>query len=337
MNLRASFFSSHSAQQGMAVYTHLTHEQISNLLADYSIGELVSAQPIMAGIDNSNYLLTTTENQYILTLYEKRINPQDLPFYLQLISYMKERGIACPRTVPRKDGKLISKVMARDIAITSFLNGKSLNDIKPIHLHEVGELSANMHKASKEFPLRLENALAPDKLAPLYNKVKDRLDEFGQGLSAAIGEELERMRQWPALNLPRGVVHADIFPDNVFFIGDKLTGIIDFYFACEEYLAYDLAITFNAWCFDGTDNAEFNFDKAQALISSYNQRRPLNESELEMLPFLARSAAMRYMLTRACDWFFQIEGAVVKPHDPAEYVKKWQFHCQPQRFKDYIQ
>ncbi len=320
----------------MAVYTHLTDEQIAQLLTHYNIGGLQSAHPIMAGIDNSNYLLTTTQSQYILTLYEQRINPQDLPFYLQLMSHMKAQGVVCPHTVARTDGELISQVMGRNIALTSFLQGKSLKETKPQHVAQIGTLNAEMHQAAREFDLRLNNSLAPHKLGGLYHQVKERLDEFGLGLSQQIAQELETFQQWPHLNLPRGVVHADIFPDNVFFTDNKLSGVIDFYFACEEYLAYDLAITFNAWCFDGVDNAEFNKEKAIALISSYNQQRPLSNDELESLPLLARAAALRCLLSRAKDWFFQVEGAVVKPHDPTEYVKKWQFHCQSQPFKEYI-
>ncbi len=334
--LCAGFLIAVTAQEGMAVYTHLDDSQIDELLNDYTLGEFVSAQPIVAGIDNSNYLLKTTQGKFILTLYESRLPTEDLPFYLHLMSYMQSKGIDCPRTQMRKDGELLSKVQGRFISITSFLQGSELSHIQPQHLTELGAFVAQMHKATEGFDRTLQNSLAPNLLFPLFDKVKDRLDEFAPNLANDIADELTQMQNWSQLDLPRGVIHADIFPDNVFFIGDELTGIIDFYFACEEYLAYDLAVTFNAWCFDGVDNAEFNLAKAQQLISAYHKARPLSDAELDLLSFLARCASIRCLLTRSRDWFFQVEGAVVKPHDPMEYVKKWQFHSRATPFKEYI-
>ena len=320
----------------MAVYTHLEDSQIEELLNDYTLGEFVSAQAIVEGIDNSNYLLKTTQNTFILTLYESRIPAEDLPFYLHLMSYMKDQGVECPRTQMRKDGELLSQVQGRSVSITSFLEGRGLTEIQPKHLAELGEFVAKMHVATQGFDRTLRNNLAPNRLASLFDQVKGHLGALAPNLVNHISDELGQMQSWPTLDLPRGVVHADIFPDNVFFIGDRLTGIIDFYFACEDYLAYDLAVTFNAWCFDGIDNAEFNRAKAQQLISAYHKVRPLSDAELDALSFLAKSASIRCLLTRSRDWFFQIDGAVVKPHDPMEYVKKWKFHCQEKSFREYI-
>ena len=193
-----------------------------------------------------------------------------------------------------------------------------------------------MHQASETFALTLPNALAPHLLNTLYEKVSSKLDEFGDGLSHEIAQELEQLQQWPHLALPRGVIHADIFPDNVFFIDDTLSGVIDFYFACEDYFAFDLAICFNAWCFDREGNACFNEDKARALLQGYHAQRSLSDEEWDVFSLLARGAAMRFLLTRAVDWFYQVDGAVVIPHNPAEYVKKWRFHLQPRDYREYL-
>jgi len=318
----------------MAVYTHLEDEQLKSLLAEYAVGELVSAKPIAEGVENSNYLLTTSQNRFILTLYEKRVKKDDLPFFLGLMQHLAQGGIECPLPVVRRDGGLLSHAADRPAAMVSFLKGKSLRRFDNEHLSALGEAMAKMHLAGEGFALQRENALAPNRLSPLFESVQSRVDEFLPGLKDALAAEIEAMQRWPQLGLPRGVIHADLFPDNVFFEDDHLSGLIDFYFACNDYLAYDLAIAFNAWCFE--NHVDFNITKAQHLISAYHRIRPLSEAELDALPLLSRGAAIRFFCTRAHDWFFPVEGAVVTPHDPIEYLKKWQFHRQAENFRSYI-
>lgn len=320
----------------MAVYTHLTDSEISEILSAYNIGGFESAQPITEGIDNSNYLLKTSQGKYILTLYESRLVEEEIPTYLHFMAYLQAKGIACPSVQTRNDGRILSYAKGRPVAITEFLAGKSLLVGEPTHVQQVGHLLAHMHQASEGFSERLVNRLAPHKLMPLYLQVKDKLDSLEKGLSEKIQKEIERFQTWPELSLPRAMVHADLFPDNVFFEQGKISGVIDFYFSCEEYLAYDLATTLNAWCFDGEDKTDFNEDKVAALIQGYHHIRPLSEKECEVLPLLLQAMSVRCMLTRARDWFFQTEGAVVKPHNPVEYLAKWQFHQTPKDYKHYI-
>ena len=318
----------------MAVYTHLSPSQIQQLLADYAIGEFVSAQAIAEGVENSNYLLTTTHDQYILTLYEQRTNAADLPFFLKLKQHLAANGVPCPLPIARRDGELLSEAGGRPTAIVSFLPGKSIRRIENAHVASLGAAMARMHLASDGFAMERANSLSPDKLTALFEKTAPQLDSLAPGLRARLEQEMAAMQGWSALPIARGIIHADLFPDNVFYHGKQVSGLIDFYFACSDYLAFDLAIAFNAWCFEG--NVDFNITKAQHLISSYHRIRPLNDAELDALPLLARGAALRFFFTRAHDWFFPVEGAVVTPKDPVEYLKKWEFHCQAESFQDYI-
>jgi homoserine kinase type II len=318
----------------MAVYTHLSESQLHSLLADYNIGELQQLTPIAEGVENSNYILDTSKDRFILTIYEKRVEAKDLPFFLKLKQHLADRAIPCPLPIARKDGALLSEIAGKPAAIISFLAGKSLKRFQNTHIGELGTSIAQMHLAAEDIGLSRKNTLSPDQLMPLYEKTKDSLDSLAHGLVAQLADEMQAMQQWPTLGLPRGIIHADLFPDNVFFNQDHLSGLIDFYFACEDYLAYDLAIAFNAWCFES--NVDFNITKAQHLISHYHRIRPLSEAELDALPLLARGAALRFFFTRAHDWFFPVEGAVVTPKDPVEYLKKWEFHCGAESFRDYI-
>lgn len=322
----------------MAVYTHLSDEQIRDFLRRYDLGELVAAEGIAQGVENSNYRLLTRkdgqQHNYILTLYEQRVDAADLPFFLGLMEHLAAKGRNCPLPIAARDGSVLQRVQGKAAAVISFLEGQDVRRIENAHLRALGSEMAAMHRAVSDFSGARPNALAPSQLMPLYNKVSARLNELAHDLQQDIAEELERFSHWQELDLPRGVIHADLFPDNVFFIGEALTGVIDFYFACTDYLAYDLAICLNAWCFE--HHTDFNITKAKCLLQAYSERRPLSERELDTLPLLARGAAVRFMLTRAHDWFFPVEGAVVTPKDPREYVKKWQFHQQVASYREYV-
>ena len=315
----------------MAVYTQLTNEQIATLLASrYAVGELSFAVGIAQGVENTNYLVATTdarglETKYILTLYEKRVNPEELPFFLELMQHAAAGGVACPQPITRNDGALFGPYEGKYAALVSFVNGKSRTILHNAHVASVGGALAQLHVATDGFSRTRANALSIDGWRAVYQRIIGRLDEIQPGLETLVAEELAYLLPlWPTLNdLPRGIIHADLFPDNVFFEGDDVSGIIDFYFACDDMRAYDVAITINAWCFER--GGEFNLTKSTLLLSNYHKIRALSAHELAALPLLLRGAALRFLLTRAHDWLHRDAGALVRPHDPLEYAVKLKF------------
>lgn len=308
----------------MAVYTDITEDDLSSFLTAYDAGTLLSYKGIAEGVENSNFLLHTTKGPFILTLYEKRVDRDDLPFFLALMHHLAERGLSCPLPLPRKDGALLGELSGRPAAMISFLEGMWLRKPAARHCREVGIALAKMHLAGDGFEIRRENALSVEGWRPLWEKSAARADEVEAGLQKEIGQELHYLEaHWPG-NLPEGVIHADLFPDNVFFIGDDLSGLIDFYFACNDYLAYDVAICLNAWCFE--KDGSYNLTKGMALLTGYESVRPLSDDEAAALPLLARGSAMRFFLTRLYDWLMTPAGALVVKKDPLEYLRKLRFH-----------
>ncbi len=308
----------------MAVYTEVSDEELAAFLAEYDLGEMLSLKGIAEGVENSNYLLHTTTGSYILTLYEKRVDPKDLPYFIGLMEHLSEEGLACPLPIHGKDGESLRTLCGRPAAIISFLEGMSPRRIQPYHCRELGAALAQMHLASSNFEMTRSNALSLSAWRPLFDLSKDRAHEVLPGLAEELERELSYLENhWPD-HLPAGVIHADLFTDNVFFLGEKLSGVIDFYFACNDAFAYDLAICLNAWCFE--PDSSFNITKAQAMLKSYRDLRPCSDAEVEALPVLARGSAIRFLLTRLYDWLNHPEGAFVKPKDPLEYLKKLQFH-----------
>ena len=312
----------------MAVYTHVSHEEIASFLQEYDVGELRLALGIAEGVENSNYLLECERDgvvsKYILTLYEKRVDTNDLPFFMGLMGHLADAGVSSPRPVHGDDGEVIRNLNDRSAAVISFLNGSSRSMIRNAHVESLGKTIAQMHVAAQSYDGSRVNALSLDGWKALYAEMSDQLDDISAGLSAMVKEELDYLTEhWPS-DLPRGVIHADLFPDNVFFDGDQVSGVIDFYFACHDMLAYELAICLNCWCFE--HGAEFNMTKAGRLLKQYDRLRPLSDVEKQALPVLARGAALRFLLTRAYDMIHHDEAALVNPKDPMEYVKKLQFH-----------
>lgn len=308
----------------MAVYTDITEDDLSSFLTAYDAGTLLSYKGIAEGVENSNFLLHTTKGPFILTLYEKRVDRDDLPFFLGLMHHLAERGLSCPLPLPRNDGALLGELSGRPAAMISFLEGMWLRKPAAKHCREVGRALAKMHLAGEGFQIRRENALSVEGWRPLWEKSAARADEVETGLQKEIGEELHYLEaHWPG-NLPDGVIHADLFPDNVFFIGDDLSGLIDFYFACNDYLAYDVAICLNAWCFE--KDGSYNLTKGMALLDGYESVRLLSDEEAAALPLLARGSAMRFFLTRLYDWLMTPAGALVVKKDPLEYLRKLRFH-----------
>ena len=299
----------------MAVYTEVSDEDLASFLGEYEIGEVVSAKGIAEGVENSNYLLITTAGQYILTLYEKRVDATDLPFFLGLMDHLAHKGFSCPIPIAGNDGRALREVAGRPAAIISFLKGLWPRRIQPAHCTGVGAALADMHVAAADFTLARKNALSVPGWRPLLDSCRADGDAVAPGLIGVLDAELDLMEgSWPC-DLPAGVIHADLFPDNVFFLGDGLSGVIDFYFACTDFLAYDVAICLNAWCFEN-DNS-FNVTKARRLLKAYVDHRPLSTAEFNALPLLARGAALRFLLTRLYDWLNTPAGALVKPKDPA--------------------
>ncbi len=308
----------------MAVYTEVSDEELAAFLAQYDLGEIIACKGIAEGVENSNYLLQTERGSFILTLYEKRVAPEDLPFFLALMDHLAAQGIACPTPVHGRDGQALRELCGRPAAIVSFLKGLWPRRITPRHCALLGEALARLHLAGLSFPMRRQNALGPHGWRPLFEASRARAHEVRPGLAAELEAELDHFEaHWPR-ELPQGVIHADLFPDNVFFLGDALSGIIDFYFACTDGLAYDLAICLNAWCFES--DGSFNVTKARHMLSSYRKLRPFTAAELAALPLLARGSALRFLLTRLYDWLNHPAGALVKPKDPLEYLEKMRFH-----------
>jgi homoserine kinase type II len=308
----------------MAVYTEVSDEELARLIDSYELGELLSYKGIAEGVENTNYVVHTSRGHFILTLYEKRVAPGDLPFFLGLMEHLAAAGISCATPLRDRDGRNLREVAGRPAALVTFLEGFWVRRPQPEHCFAVGQALARLHLAGQHFPMKRQNALGPKGWRPLFERFEAHADEVLAGLGTVIRDELSvLLPSWPSL-LPTGVIHADLFPDNVFFRGKQLSGLIDFYFACNEFLAYDVAICLNAWCFE--QDLAFNITKGQALLRGYQSIREFTPSERESLPTLARGAALRFLLTRAYDWLHTSKNALVKPHDPFVYLRRLRFH-----------
>ena len=310
----------------MAVYTEVSDDELIDFVQAYDIGDVVSFKGIAEGVENSNYLMQTTMGTYILTLYEKRVRESDLPYFLGFMEHIAEQGLACPTPLHGSDGAALRSLCGRPAAIITFLEGMWPRRIQPHHCAELGTALARLHLAGASFDMYRNNDLSVSDWRPLYESCADRAHEVAPALTDTIAPEIDYLEaQWPS-DLPSGVCHADLFPDNVFFLGDKLSGMIDFYFACNDFFAYDLGICINAWCFER--DGSFNVTKARLMLSNYRNVRAISDTELQALPLLARGSAIRFLLTRLFDWLNQPEGALVKPKDPLEYLGILQFHQQ---------
>jgi homoserine kinase type II len=317
----------------MAVYTDIAVEDLQEFLGGYDIGELRAYKGIAEGVENSNYSLHTSRGNFILTLYEKRVSASDLPYFLSLLEHLSARGLTCPQPVKARAGAALGELAGRPAAIFTFLDGVWIRRPSVGHCHGVGGALAALHLAGIDFPLRRRNTLSVEGWRSLFAAARDRADTVIAGLADLIATELAHLeRAWPR-GLPTGVIHGDLFPDNVFFLDTRISGLIDFYFACTDMLAYDVAICLNAWCFE-PDHA-FNVTKGRALLSAYRRTRALSDSEVAALPVLCRGAALRFLLTRLVDWFATPPGALVRPKDPFEYYRKLRFHQMTADARDY--
>lgn len=317
----------------MAVYTEITDEEVADFVADYDIGQVVACKGIAEGIENTNYMLVTDTGTFILTLYEKRVRVVDLPFFLGLMEHLAERAIPCPTPVRARDGKALRNLAGRAAVIVTFLKGMWPRRPTLTHCAALGEAMASMHVACADFPMSRANDLSVAGWRPLFTAATASGDGVAADLVMELDDELTALeKEWPD-TLPAGVIHADLFPDNVFFDSDRLSGIIDFYFACSDFFAYDLAVCLNAWCFE-TDGS-FNITKARRLVNAYRNVRELSQDELDALPVLARGAAVRFLLTRLYDWLNTPSDALVTPKNPIEYIHKMRFHRGVRSFTGY--
>jgi homoserine kinase type II len=308
----------------MAVYTEVSDDELASFIASYGLGNLLSFKGIAEGVENTNYVVHTSKGAFILTLYEKRVEVSDLPFYLGLMDHLAANGVTCPTPVHNAEGNALGKIAGRPAALVTFLEGFWVRNPTVAHCGAVGRAMAEMHLGGEGFALRRNNALGLAGWRPLYDRFAPRAQEIAPDLSPLIEAELAHLESaWPQ-GLPEGIIHADLFPDNVFFLDDKLSGLIDFYFACNDALAYDIAVGLNAWCFER--DMSFNITKGRAFLRGYEEVRKLTPAERNAMPTLARGAAMRFLLTRAYDWLNTPKDALVSPKNPIEYLRRLRFH-----------
>lgn len=308
----------------MAVYTDITDEELAELLADFDLGAALSLKGVAEGVENSNFLLETEAGRFFLTVYEKRVREDDLPFFLGLMRWLAEHDYPSATPIADRKGQILKRVRGKPCAVISFLSGLSVRRPSAAHCREAGSGLARLHLAAEGFPLIRANDLGQAAWAPMFEALRADADGLKPGLARQIETDLTRIAaDWPS-GLPTGVIHADFFPDNVFFQGGKFVAAIDFYFACVDALAYDIAVALNAWCFE--PDGSFNITSARALLAGYEAHRPLSDAERAALPVLAHGAAMRFFLTRLHDWHATPAGALVRPKDPLEYERKLAVH-----------
>lgn len=309
----------------MAVYTRVSAETIAALLADYDVGSLVSAKGIAEGVENSNYLVETTGGRFILTLYEKRVDASDLPFFLAMLDHLAARGQPVPPAIRDREGRQIRTVAGRPACLIAFLSGVSPGEPNARQAEAAGEALGRLHGALADFADERENALSLAGWHELAERCGDAFDDIAPGLAATIADELALLdERWPS-ELPHAAIHADLFPDNVLMLDDEVTGIIDFYFACTDIRAYDLAVTHAAWCFSD-DGGAFDRARSDAMIEGYASAFPLSSAERAALPVLARGASLRFLLTRAWDWLNTPADALVTRKDPLAFLRRLEFY-----------
>jgi len=321
----------------MAVYTILSEEKLIEFFLKYDLGKLLKFKEIKEGIENTNYFIQTEKGKFILTLYEKRVEEKDLPFFISLMRNLFDKKFPSPEPIINKNGNYISEISGKRAAVVSFLDGYSKKNLNPNNCYEVGINTAKLHLITKDLAGRRENKLSVKSWRKIYNKVKKDCSKIHPNLINVIEKNLDEIeKKWPE-DIPSGIIHADLFPDNIFFKNDKLSGIIDYYFSCFDFYAFEIAICLNALCFEGkNENLSFNVTKAKKFIDGYSSIRKLNEKEKYSLKILSQGAALRFLLTRVFDYLNLTEGAIVKIKDPIEYLKRLEFHNNVKNYQDYF-
>ena len=318
----------------MAVYTQISIDELNHFLSKYNIDNINGFSGIKGGTSNSNYLLTADNKKFILTIFEERTNQENLPFYFDLMNHLNAHDIKCPEVIKDKQGNFSNFIKEKHAVITSFLTGSSLEKIKPIHCSNLGLTIAKMHNASEKLNIERENELGFNKLGNIIEKLQTFKKQIDIETMRFIEDEFLFLSKEINKDLPSGIIHADLFPDNIFFEENNLTGIIDFYFSCNDFYAYEIAICLNAWCFEDSNN-EFNPTKAKYLLGSYNQERKFSNEEVEALPLLARASALRYLLTRLLDFYSHEDSDLILKKDPNEYISKLRFHQSVRKASEY--
>ncbi len=316
----------------MAVYTDISQNDLDQFLSLYNMEDVNSFEGIRNGVSNSNYLLFGKKNKYILTIFEEMTNDRDLPYFFQLMNHLNSKNIMCPKIIKDKSNNFSNILQGKQAAISSFLEGKSIEHIKPSHCAELGTMVAKFHNASNELKIYRENDLGVKKLETIIDSIEKISEKLNPSVMDIIHSEHEYLKNI-TFDIPSGIIHADLFPDNIFFNKNKLSGIIDFYFACNDFYAYEIATCLNAWCFE--QNNEFNISKAKALLSNYNLHKKFSSEELECLPLLARASALRYLLTRLMDFHTRQDSELIIKKDPDEYLKKLKFHQSVDKSSEY--
>ena len=321
----------------MAVYTKLNKQNIEEILSNYSIGNLKEFKGIEEGIENTNYYLLVDTKKYILTIYEKRVKEKDLPFFSQLMSSLNKAGFKCPVPIESNNKKTIINYKSKNLMIVSFLEGKAKKILSPEDCKSIGLEVARMHEITKNFKIQRENNLSVGSWRKIFDQVKDKCVQIHKDLPLLIESNLKDVeKNWPK-NLPKGIIHADLFSDNIFFKDNSFSGIIDFYFSCNDFYSLEIAICFNALCFDGPkNNLSFNVTKAVNFMNGYNQFRKINDDEKKSIKVLSQGSALRFLLTRVFDSLNTVEGAIVKVKDPMEYLVRLEFHKNSKSHEDYF-
>ena len=321
----------------MAVYTKLSKIQLEKFFSKYNLGKLINFNEIKDGIENTNYSIELDKGKFILTLYEKRVEEKDLPFFISLMKNLFDKKFPSPEPIINRNGNYISEILNKKAAVVSFLEGKAKKNIEPKDCYEIGMYTAKLHSITKNLTGKRENKLSVNSWRKIYNKIKVDCSKIHLNLPVIIENNLDKIeKNWPK-NIPAGIIHADLFPDNIFFNNNKLSGIIDFYFSCYDFYAFEIAICLNALCFEGkNENLSFNVTKAKRFIDGYSNLRELDENEKKSLKVLCQGAAMRFLLTRVFDYLNLTEGALVKIKDPVEYLKRLEFHDSVNSYEDYF-
>ena len=321
----------------MAVYTKLSENKLKEFFSKYNLGKLLNYKEIKDGIENTNYFIQTEKGKFILTLYEKRVDEKDLPFFISLMKNLFDKNFPSPEPIINKNGNYISEILEKKAAVVSFLGGRAKKNLDPDNCYNVGINTAKLHSITKNLTGKRENKLSINSWEAIYSKVKKDCSKIHPNLAEMIEKNLSEIKEkWPK-KLPAGIIHADLFADNIFFEGKKLSGIIDFYFSCYDFYAFEIAICLNALCFEGIkENLSFNVTKAKKFIDGYSSIRTLTDEEKKSLKILCQGAAIRFLLTRVFDYLNLTEGALVKIKDPVEYLKRLEFHNNVKNYQDYF-
>ena len=321
----------------MAIYTKLSENNLKEFFLKYNLGKLINYKGIQEGVENTNYFIQTDRGKFILTVYEKRVEEKDLPFFMGLMRNLYDANFPSPEPIINKNGSYVTEISGKKAAVVSFLDGSAKKNLNPNDCHMVGIQTAKLHMITKNLTGKRENKLSVDSWRKIYKKVQKDCSRIHLNLTKTIEKNLDEIENnWPK-NIPSGIIHADLFPDNIFFKNDKLTGIIDFYFSCYDFYVFEIAICLNALCFEGhKENLSFNVTKAKKFIDGYSSIKKLTEKEKKSLKILCQGAAMRFLLTRVFDYLNLTKGALVKIKDPIEYLKRLEFHNNVKDYQDYF-